>query len=52
MYTKSITTKDRIKPGPVRGKSYEKSRARLQKETLKIHYEWCKKEGRDISWYE
>jgi len=39
------------KPGPVPGKSYEKSRARLQKQTLKGHYEWCKKEGRDVSWY-
>ena len=40
------------KPGPVKGKSYEKSRERLKKETLEGHYEWCKKEGRDVSWYE
>jgi len=40
------------KRGPVKGKSYAKSRERLQKQTLKGHYEWCKKEGRDISWYD
>ena len=24
----------------------------MSKVILKIHYEWCKKEGRDISWYD
>ena len=29
-----------------------KCRARLSRQVLRGHYEWCKKEGRDISWYE
>jgi len=28
-----------------------KCRARLSRKVLRGHYEWCKKEGRDISWY-
>jgi len=24
----------------------------MSKNVLRGHYEWCKKEGRDISWYE
>lgn len=28
-----------------------KHRERVSKQVLKGHYEWCKKEGRDISWY-
>ena len=40
------------KPGPVPGVSYESQRLRLQQTTLQLHYEWCKKEGRDTSWYE
>jgi hypothetical protein len=27
-------------------------RRSVSKQVLKGHYEWCKKEGRDISWYE
>ncbi len=27
-------------------------RKRMSKQVLRGHYEWCKKEGRDVSWYE
>jgi hypothetical protein len=30
----------------------KKTDFRITDRVLKIHYEWCKKEGRDISWYE
>jgi hypothetical protein len=28
-----------------------KCRAKLGKQVLRGHYEWCLKEGRDVSWY-
>lgn len=40
------------KPGPRLGFSSKHAKEKLKKETLKGHYEWCKKEGRDTSWYE
>lgn len=27
------------------------NREKISKQVLRGHYEWCKKEGRDISWY-
>lgn len=33
------------------GWSASKCRKKLHRQTLKGHYEWCKKEGRDTSWY-
>ena len=30
----------------------KKTDSRITNNVLDIHYEWCKKEGRDISWYE
>ena len=29
-----------------------KTDSRITDHVLDIHYEWCKKEGRDTSWYE
>lgn len=40
------------KTGPKPGYSSTYAKEKVKKETLKGHYEWCKKEGRDISWYE
>lgn len=34
------------------GWNASKCRRKLSKQVRKGHYEWCKKEGRDISWYE
>ena len=30
----------------------KKTDSRITNNVLDIHYEWCKKEGRDTSWYE
>ena len=40
------------RPGPKKGWSAKYAQEKIKKETLQGHYEWCKKEGRDISWYE
>lgn len=40
------------KPGPKLGYSSKYAMEKVRKEVLKGHYEWCKKEGRDVSWYE
>ena len=30
----------------------KKTDSRITNNVLDIHYQWCKKEGRDTSWYE
>ena len=30
----------------------KKTDSRITDNVLDIHYQWCKKEGRDTSWYE
>jgi len=35
-----------------RGWSATKCRKKWNTKILKAHYFWCKKEGRDISWYD
>ena len=39
------------KRGPKKGFDYKSSQERLSEIVLRNHYEWCKKEGRDIGWY-
>ena len=47
-----IGIKEKKKPGPKLGYNPRKASKRLSKQVLRGHYEWCKKEGRDVSWYE
>jgi len=49
MFGTTINEKKKKRGG---GWNASKCRARLSKQVLRGHYEWCKKEGRDISWYE
>ena len=46
-----IGIKEKKKSGPKPGFNSKKAQERLSKQVLRGHYEWCKKEGRDISWY-